>query len=361
MSPNSPSPESVRHVVDGVRTLPLVLTHFRLKEKMPPFGEAKAVIEYPDPSYCFPSYKPQSDWLSRLANDPCTARHVVDKLPQHIWDFMYYVQFKDDCDRQRIAALDSHAKLVSLYCDAILHIDTKVLWEVFEGVYYFAQIHKKYREDPEREANDEKHCSKLRDLWGRISPQLKQARRLSDRICQVLDATCGEQGLSGTATGTKAKMPDAASQRQKLDVFYSYSHKDEEHREKLEAHLSQLKREGEISGWHDRKITGGSEWKGQIDDNLDRANIILLLISADFIASDYCIDIELKSAMEKHNRGAARVIPVILRACDWESSCFGKLQALPKDAMPVTSWPNVDEAFTDIAKGIRKVVAELRA
>ena len=146
-----------------------------------------------------------------------------------------------------------------------------------------------------------------------------------------------------------------------IEIFYSYSHEDEELRDKLEKHLGILKRQGVITGWHDRKIGAGREWKGAIDENLNTAQVILLLISADFLASDYCYDVELKYAMERHGSGEARVIPVILRAVDWRGAPFNCLQALPRDAKPVASWSNLDEAFSDVAQGIRRVVEELTA
>jgi hypothetical protein len=144
-----------------------------------------------------------------------------------------------------------------------------------------------------------------------------------------------------------------------VELFYSYSHKDEELRNELENHLSILKRKGVITGWHDRRIGAGKEWKGQIDAHLNSAAVILLLISSDFLASDYCYDVEMKRALERHDAGEARIIPVILRAVDWKGAPFGKLQCLPTDAKPVTSWPNRDEAFRDVAQGIRKAVEEL--
>jgi hypothetical protein len=97
-----------------------------------------------------------------------------------------------------------------------------------------------------------------------------------------------------------------------------------------------------------------------IDEHLNTAQIILLLISPDFLASDYCYDIELTRAMERHAAGDASVIPVILREVDWKSAPFGKLQALPKNAFPVTSWENRDQAFADVARGIRQAVEELK-
>jgi hypothetical protein len=79
------------------------------------------------------------------------------------------------------------------------------------------------------------------------------------------------------------------------------------------------------------------------------------------LASDYCYDIELKRALERHESNQARVIPVILRSVDWQRSPFGKLAALPKDGKAITSWQNEDEAFTDVVKGLRRVIDNLQA
>ena len=94
-----------------------------------------------------------------------------------------------------------------------------------------------------------------------------------------------------------------------IELFFSYSHKDETLRDKLANHLKLLERQGVISAWYDRDLTAGTEWAGQIDKHLESAQVILLLISADFLASDYCYDMELKRAMELHELGEARVIP----------------------------------------------------
>ena len=143
-----------------------------------------------------------------------------------------------------------------------------------------------------------------------------------------------------------------------VQVFFSYSQKDEKLRDRLEEHLANLKRQGVVSGWHDRKIGAGKEWAGEISEHLESAQIILLLVSSSFLASDYCHDAEMRRALERHDREEARVIPVILRPVDWEGAEFGKLQALPRDAKAVTTWRSRDEAFKNIAEGIRRVVGE---
>ncbi len=144
-----------------------------------------------------------------------------------------------------------------------------------------------------------------------------------------------------------------------VELFISYSHKDEALRDELETHLAILKRQGAIETWHDRKIGAGTEWANQIDDNLKKADIILLLISSYFLASDYCYDIELKLAMERHEAGEALVVPIILRPVDWSGAPFGKLQAFPKDAKAITTWTNQHEAFMNVAQGIRTAVERL--
>src|SRR5215475_7058726 len=144
-----------------------------------------------------------------------------------------------------------------------------------------------------------------------------------------------------------------------VEVFFSYSHKDEDLQNELSKHLAMLKRQRVITAWHDRRIGAGKEWENEIDERLNSADIILLLISSDFLASDYCYDVEVTTAMKRHNDGEARVIPVILRHVDWKGAPFGKLQALPRDAKPVTDWQNRDQAFLDIAQGIRAAAEEL--
>lgn len=138
-------------------------------------------------------------------------------------------------------------------------------------------------------------------------------------------------------------------------LFFSYSHVDEQLRDRLEVHLAQLKRDGLIDAWHDRRILAGSNLDDSISEQLEAADIVLLLVSSDFINSDYCYSREMARALERHARKEAHVIPVILRACDWKSSPIGKLLAVPTDARAVTSWPNQDEALTDVVKAIRKV------
>src|SRR5690242_10034578 len=145
-----------------------------------------------------------------------------------------------------------------------------------------------------------------------------------------------------------------------VKIFFCYAHEDEALLKKLKAHLRPLQRAGLIDVWYDRDISAGTDWEQQIKEQLNSAQIILLLVSPDFMNSDYSFEIEMQQAIERDKRGEARVIPIILRPIYWRGAPFGKLRALPTDAKPVKSWTVPDEAFFNVAEGIRKVVEEIR-
>ena len=146
-----------------------------------------------------------------------------------------------------------------------------------------------------------------------------------------------------------------------LRVFISYSHKDQRLLDGLRDHLAQLQREQLVQHWSDRKIQAGDDWAGQIDQNLEAANIILLLVSASFLNSNYCSDIEVRRAMDRHQKGEARLIPIILKPSDWTHTEFARLQALPDGGRPITKWSNRDEAYLSVVQGIREVAADVAA
>lgn len=146
-----------------------------------------------------------------------------------------------------------------------------------------------------------------------------------------------------------------------LEVFMSYSHKDKELQDKLAIALSNLRNQNLINDWYDGDISPGTEWKKQILAHLDQAQIILLLISPDFMASEFCYSIEMQQAITRHDNNQARVIPILLRPTDWEGTPFEKLLALPSDGRPITVWPNHDQALLDVIKGIRRAINDLKA
>jgi internalin A len=166
--------------------------------------------------------------------------------------------------------------------------------------------------------------------------------------------------LEGTRRREDTREALAEMREEPIRVFISYAHKDERFRLALEPHLKLLQRQGLIATWHDRLIKPGAQWADVIDANLEQAKIILPLVSSDFIASDYCYEIELKRALERHEAKEAVVIPVIIRDCNWQDALFAKLQGMPKDGKAVDLWAKRDTAWRSVANGIEKVARELR-
>src|SRR5260221_3092419 len=167
----------------------------------------------------------------------------------------------------------------------------------------------------------------------------------------------GYTTVNVTCSGEEALMES------QLAVFFSYAPEDDDWRQELEKHLSLLKREGLIIGWHQRAILAGQEVARTIDTHFPSAHLILLLVSPDFLASDYCWGVEMQRAMERHEAGEAVVIPIIVRPVDWQGAVFARLQALPTEGDPITSarWHTTDEALLNVAQGIRHAVEALRA
>ena len=141
-----------------------------------------------------------------------------------------------------------------------------------------------------------------------------------------------------------------------VKIFYCYAHEDRNLRDQLDKHMEFLRRSGKIVTWHDREILAGAEWKYEIDKHLKTSQIILLLVSPDFIKSDYCYGVKMQKALLMHRMSTARVIPIILRSVNWQETPIGKLQALPLGGKPVTAWRNCDEVLQSIIEEIQKVI-----
>ena len=141
-------------------------------------------------------------------------------------------------------------------------------------------------------------------------------------------------------------------------VFYSHSHRDAELRDRLGTYLAPLKYHNKIEEWNDRKIEPGADRSKEISAQLASANLVLLLVSADFLASEYCFGVEVETALDRLKRGEVKVVPVLLKVCLWQELRFSELQIIPRDGKAVTSWSSVEEAFTQVATEIRALVLE---
>lgn len=228
----------------------------------------------------------------------------------------------------------------------------------------FASIHTGYKFRPEEMVPVPGHPTAVIPYAKLLVLERNRVQRISEvigedvvefNVAELLDGVDWER--------TRATLSKSGLATSALRAFISYSHKDESLRAEFEAHLKLLHRQGLLDLWHDRIIGAGTEWVEQINENIERADVILLLVSADFIASDYCYDKEMKRAMERHGN-MARVIPVIIRDCKWQSAPFGKLQALPTGGKAVATWgPDQfarDRAWTDVADGVEKALNDLR-
>ena len=138
--------------------------------------------------------------------------------------------------------------------------------------------------------------------------------------------------------------------------FISYSHKDETALERLRTHLAVLRRDGRIDEWFDREILAGGEIDAEVAERLESSGLFLLLVSPDFLASNYCVEQEMGRALERHHSGDARVVPIIVEPCDWASTPLRDLKALPRDGKPVSDWVNENNAYLDVVQDLRRAL-----
>ena len=140
-----------------------------------------------------------------------------------------------------------------------------------------------------------------------------------------------------------------------VSIFISYSQKDEDFRDELVKHLRVLERTGIVTSWHDRRILPGSDWSSEIDQHIEQADILLCLVSANFIDSDYCWEKEMKRALARYHAQQAVVIPILIKPVAWGHTPLAAIQGLPIGLLPVSSWPNRDDAWRSIVEAIMEV------
>jgi hypothetical protein len=218
-----------------------------------------------------------------------------------------------------------------------------------------------------RRTNAQLFIDKLTELSGDeqklvSNPALREALKWDEQRYARIKAQLVGEGTVIVGRGYGGSVALAGGRdNHALKVFVSYSHADEKLKDAVLRHLKPLERMKLITEWHDRKLLAGDAWGEEINSNLEEADIILLLVSIDFINSKYCYDVELDRALERHAEGACRVVPIILRGCLWQHTPFAKLQALPRDGKPTASWPDIDEALATVAEALRAMAEEILA
>lgn len=199
-------------------------------------------------------------------------------------------------------------------------------------------------------------------LWKDENDPGSREHEMTLRVVVPAAVTAPSAPVNTPAVGTAsaASVPSPSLTLEPYEVFISYAHEDIEYKKTLVRYMTPLRDEGLIKSWHDGEINPGLDWDGEIHKHLGDAKIILLLVSLDFMSSSYIKGNELKRALERHEAGDARVIPIIIRKSDWTGAKFAKLQALPPDGRPLSSYPDEDEWYTEVIKGLRRVAEELR-
>jgi hypothetical protein len=145
-----------------------------------------------------------------------------------------------------------------------------------------------------------------------------------------------------------------------VEEFCVYAHKDAPLRNQLHGHFELARRQGLLIHHSDRDIDAGTPWRGVVDEYLESADIILLLISRHFFESDHAYDTEMKRALERHQNGEATVIPVILRLCVWTNAPFAALQALPPGGKPITTFSDREKGFSQVVEAVEKIARDIQ-
>jgi hypothetical protein len=140
-------------------------------------------------------------------------------------------------------------------------------------------------------------------------------------------------------------------------LFYSYSHLDADERNRLSTYLAPLVKSEKIVEWYDRKIEPGKNWESEISNRLEAANLVLFLVSENFLASDYCFGVEVDRALARLKRGEVKVVPILVKPCLWQASRLSELQFIPHDGVAIKESPSPEKAFADVAKEILKLVS----
>ncbi len=180
--------------------------------------------------------------------------------------------------------------------------------------------------------------------------------RISDSTLKLAHILAKQQKNREEDTNSDLRQKKNLEYYKAKRLFFSYSKSDRTYVDQFLRHLAGLRRMGKIEAWDDSQIQPGDNWDGTIRNELAMADIILLLISADFIATDYVWGVEIKEAMARHDQGNAIVIPIILRPCRWTGLPFGRLQGLPSKGTPISTYPNVDQAWTEVVEGLERIL-----
>jgi internalin A len=278
--------------------------------------------------------------------------HILSS-PHLRWRTGVILEFEGN---QALVKADRHDRAVTININGAINGRNRLLGIIRSD---FDLIHSSFKFKPEEKVSVPAHPETLLNYQELVVLEKANVREFPKVINGKAVTLKVQDLLNGVdLTDTRRRRPDAGLRDQAIRLFYSYSYKDETLRDELEVRLKLLQRNNLIQPWHDRRILPGADWKHELDTNLERADIILLLISPDFIASDYCYEIEVAQALKRHEAKAAIVLPILIRPVNWDAIPFNHLQALPTDLKAVTQWTDRDDAWLSIEQGIEKLIRE---
>lgn len=248
----------------------------------------------------------------------------------------------------RLSILNSHTRdALYLLADYVRGKDSKLSDQIKE-----IQLEWNDREKMSRWLSVEEKLRKESLVNSMLLKILPAVEKLEESI-PITEEAVSKRFKNGASTTTASSAP--------VNIFISYSYRDEVHKEHLLIGLDQYIKEDIVRIWEDRQLSAGQNWAEEVFKSMRHSDIILLLVSPDFLASDFVYNNELHTAMEMHRRGLTKVIPILLKPCDYSTFPFADLQFLPKNAKPVTSWSNQDDAWKEVIQSIRSKVAQIKA
>lgn len=338
------------------RSLPLYALEGRAVGDIPKFKSGTVRIFLRDPEYGCKIDGDPAVIVKDVVNKPEIGIRIAKTWLSHVHLFSYFIQFAEDQTQEKLHDLSRHTEIVSLISDCLLAIDTTVLWKVFDSLLKIELAYSKHRNDDERDVHYEQHLKALELARGEYESHSLESHRVIERVQRTLEAWKSLRG--GAIVAERRAEPHKPGLKGAI-AFVSYAHQDDQYRIELEKHLSTLRHDGAIETWSDKCIVAGQEWEKEIFDALEKSDLVLLLISPDFLNSDFCFRREFQRALERHRNGTSVVVPIILRHCDWKSTPVVQFQALPTGARPIKSWDDPDEAFNDVVQGLRSVLSRL--
>jgi len=141
-----------------------------------------------------------------------------------------------------------------------------------------------------------------------------------------------------------------------ISIFLSYAKEDKPFKDKLLKHLSSMIRRNQIDIWDDEQIAGGQNWKEEIESKLRTAQVAILLVSADFLASDFINDFEIPILLERGKKGEVSIVPMLIRPVYFQGSELSDFKGLPKSGKPISNWQNEDEAWISVVGDLVEII-----